>query len=137
MPTIDVSDSVWAYLQEHAQAADDTPNAILQRLLGIPTLQPGSVRAHGSAPHPQRAFRAPILHVLTELGGRAPKREVLARLAHIVALTEADEERNIRGHGRWVGVPCRRPSSSAGGAVDPDDRRRANHVSQATAARSS
>jgi restriction endonuclease Mrr len=62
-----------------------------------------------SGPQPQGAFREPILKVLGELGGRAPKREVLARLATTVPLTDADRQQNIRGERRWE----RRISSAA------------------------
>jgi hypothetical protein len=96
---IDVSDAVWAYLQQHAERIDDSPSAILERLLGIPALP--SVHEGESGPHPQSAFREPILKVLGELGGRAPKRDVLARLATTVALTDADYQQNIRGERRW------------------------------------
>jgi hypothetical protein len=101
VPTIRVNDAVWAYLQQHARTPGDTPSAILERLLAIPEPQPRRVSDGEDGSHPQGAFRAPILQVLTELGGRAPKREVMARLAEIVVLTEADDERNIRGHCRW------------------------------------
>ena len=99
MRTIDVSDAVWAHVQQHAMSVDDGPGAILERLLGIPALTsaPDTV----SEPHPQGAFREPIVRVLGELGGRASKRAVLARLAETVALTEADRQQNVRGERRW------------------------------------
>jgi len=62
-----------------------------------------------SGPQPQGAFREPIVKVLGELGGRAPKCEVLARLATTVPLTDADRQQNIRGERRWE----RRISSAA------------------------
>jgi hypothetical protein len=107
VPTIDVSDGVWAYLQQHAERIDDSPSAILERLLGIPALP--SMADGVSGPQPQGAFREPIVKVLGELGGRAPKREVLARLATTVPLTDADRQQNIRGERRWE----RRISSAA------------------------
>ena len=38
--TIGVSNALWAYLQQHAQISDETPTAIIERLLGIALPQP-------------------------------------------------------------------------------------------------
>ena len=95
MPSIYISQAVWDCLQRHAQTPDETPNAIVARLLGATIPDPKS------GPRGSRAFREPIRQVLSELGGRAPRREVLARIPDIVALTAADLERNATGHPRW------------------------------------
>ena len=100
MRTIDVSDAVWSHVQQHAGSVDDTPNAILERLLGIPA-PPSLPYGGGSEPRPQAAFREPIVQVLGEFGGRASKRAVMARLAETVALTDADQQQNVRGERRW------------------------------------
>jgi hypothetical protein len=41
------------------------------------------------------------VQVLGEFGGRASKRAVMARLAETVALTDADQQQNVRGERRW------------------------------------
>lgn len=38
--TIGVSNALWAYLQQHAQMSDETPTAIIERLLAIALPQP-------------------------------------------------------------------------------------------------
>jgi hypothetical protein len=95
VPNLRVSQAVWDCLQRHAQTPDETPNAILARLLGVREPEPSDI------PHGSRAFHEPIRQVLREFGGRASKREVLARIPEIVALTAADLKRNGRGQPRW------------------------------------
>lgn len=68
-----------------------------------PQVQAGSPKPRRGLKTPQSAFRRPILQVLIEMGGRGERRQVLDRLAEVMAsrLGDHDRESHRDGTVRW------------------------------------
>jgi Mrr restriction endonuclease-like protein len=126
MPVIRIDQEVYAALQRHGRAFEDTPNDVLRRLLQLgQTAQPSpnsaqekpmslapagntSSAKEGRVTPPRRrtkeaAFRRPILNALTVLGGRARVRDVLTHVESDVRAILAPVDHELLGNGevRW------------------------------------
>lgn len=122
MKKIEVEDEVFEELQHRAEPLVDTPNTVLRRVLGMDG-QSGIIDSaftpkaksrrrqtrsyNGRLPPgvrtPAQEFRQPILKSLVELGGSAPKNEVLDRVGTMMdgSLKDVDRATNKSGGTRW------------------------------------
>jgi restriction system protein len=102
VPTIRIDNELWNFLKKRAEPFEDTPNTVLRRLLRLDKKERIPKRPRGDRT-PQPAYRAPILHALDELGGRAKAEEVLKRVARQMkgAFKPADLEKISSGMLRW------------------------------------
>jgi len=123
MRTIRIDDDVWRSLQRRATPFEDTPNAVLRRVLGLdgarprPSIKGGPAEPQraprapavsqrlprGGGRTPEGAFRTPILEALVELGGGGPVAEIL-RIVQDKAegfLTPVDYDKVPSGYVRW------------------------------------
>jgi len=115
MKLIRIDQDVWKVLQTEAIPLEDTPNAVLRRLLGIDKknragssgnkrrkkrskrLPPNSGRAD------QSIFMKPILQVIQDLGGSASAKDVIAKLEKLMKshFSPVDLEPLKSGQIRW------------------------------------
>jgi hypothetical protein len=126
MPVIRISDETLERLKAHARPFEDTtPEDVLRNALdaldhvrGKKTVKvapakptPASSASSptvGRAKLPQREFRAPLLQLLHDKGGRGIVREIREELEPRVAprLSEADYEPVSTGEPRWWNAVC-------------------------------
>ena len=98
MPSISVSQQVWEQLQRESQRRGQSITTLLGELLGLP---PTTAESRPQERTPIKTFRDAIVVALSQLGGRATKRQVLAALPLMIVLTPADSERDPGGRPRW------------------------------------
>jgi len=98
MPSISVSQQVWEQLQRESERRGQSITTVLGELLGLP---PTTAESRPQERTPIKTFRDAIVVALSQLGGRATKRQVLTALSSIVVLTPGDNEKDGRGHRRW------------------------------------
>jgi hypothetical protein len=111
---IEIDEEVLALLQEGAEPLIDSPNRVLRRLLGMApcreearmALEAVSERC-GRAPRGSllhlREYELPLLRALSERGGSAPAREVMAAVGEALAdrLTALERQNLVSGPSRF------------------------------------
>ncbi len=112
MKLIRIDQDVWKVLQKEAVPLEDTPNAVLRRLLRIDQKSSGSNKRRkkrskrlprNSGRADQSIFIKPILQVIHDLGGNASAKDVLAKLEKSMKsqLSPIDLEPLKSGQIRW------------------------------------
>jgi len=113
MPTVRIDDEVYEWLQRMARPFEDTPNTVLRRVAGLDSppekeakmTEVRQVRvAKGTEDKtPQHAYRKPILTVLSSLGGKGSRMQVLKEVERLMAdqLTAYDKSDLSSGSIRW------------------------------------
>ena len=116
MKLIRIDHDVWKLLQEKAVPLEDTPNAVLRRLLGLDKSQLTKKQNKKSkkrnkrkrlSPHSGRTdqsiFIKPILEVVQDLGGSAQAKDVLNKIEKRMKthLAPVDLEPLRSGQIRW------------------------------------
>lgn len=116
MPVVRISDATWARLKIYARPLEDTPDDVIRLALDAldkargqrpPKVPSTPVRPKGKK-LAQRAFRAPLMRVLLELGGSAYSRDIRERLDPLVRplLGTADLAPVSTGEPRWWNAVC-------------------------------
>jgi hypothetical protein len=118
MPVIRVSQATYDRLARHARPFEDKPEDVVRKALDAleekvgmraekPTGQTTLAKAEGIK-LPQKAFRAPLLEALSELGGSAHVSEIRALMEKKLGsvLSEADREPVSNGDPRWWNATC-------------------------------
>lgn len=103
MRTIRIDDEVWDALKKRATPFEDTPNAVLRRVLKLHGEGRGKARQRAVGLTPQQAYRRPILEALVEMGGGGQVTEVLKRVREKMrsTLKPIDYRKMRSGQVRW------------------------------------
>jgi hypothetical protein len=103
MRTIRIDDEVWQELKKRAVPLEDTPNAVLRRLLGLDGEETRERSPRRGGITPKEESRLPILEALVEMGGRGRVNDVLARVEKKIEdrLKRGDYEKVSTGEFRW------------------------------------
>jgi hypothetical protein len=118
MPVIRITDATWERMKTHARPLEDTPDDIVRRALDALEGKPASPKQRPAVGRPsraaigqklpQKAFRAPLLLTLAELGGAGSLDDIRRAMHPKVAsqLNEADYAIVSSGEERWWNATC-------------------------------
>jgi hypothetical protein len=124
MPVIRISDATWERLKVYARPLEDSAEDVVRLALDAldqqhgrstkPTRPKSDAKApaprqrSGGEKLPQKEFRAPLLDVLREKGGKASVKEIRESLEPRMAprLSRADYEQVSSGDPRWWNAVC-------------------------------